>query len=78
MSKRERNEGEGNKTADRRFRESSRKFVDSARGRERIEHAGDLTEEEAAGGERAERAGKARAREFGPATGQQSDTKSRR
>ena len=36
-----RNEGEGNKTADRNYREATRNFVQSERGQEEIQHAGD-------------------------------------
>lgn len=35
-----RNEGEGNKTADRNYREATQKFVESERGRAAIEKAG--------------------------------------
>src|ERR1044072_8655365 len=37
-----RNEGEGNKSADRNYREATQKFVESERGREQIEKAGDV------------------------------------
>jgi hypothetical protein len=36
------NEGEGNKTADRNYREATQKFVESERGRKEIEKAGDV------------------------------------
>ena len=36
------NEGEGNKTADRNYREATQKFVESERGREAIEKAGEV------------------------------------
>jgi hypothetical protein len=39
-----RNEGEGNKTADRNYREATQKFVESERGRKEIEKAGDVDE----------------------------------
>jgi hypothetical protein len=41
-----RNEGEGNKTADRNYREATQKFVQSERGQEEIRHAGDVSESE--------------------------------
>ncbi len=37
-----RNEGEGNKSADRNYREATQKFVESERGRKEIETAGDV------------------------------------
>ena len=40
-----RNEGEGNKTADRNYREATQKFVESERGRKEIEKAGDVDEQ---------------------------------
>ena len=44
-----RNEGEGNKSADRNYREATQKFVESERGREEIEKAGEVDRREAAG-----------------------------
>src|SRR5690606_12788354 len=41
-----RNEGEGNKTADRNYREATRKFVQSERGQTEMKHAGDVEGEE--------------------------------
>ena len=41
-----RNEGEGNKTADRNYREATQKFVESERGREEIKKAGNVTPSE--------------------------------
>jgi hypothetical protein len=69
MSERSRgaNEGEGNKTADRRFRESSKEFVSSKEGREQIAKAGDISERERREGERAAEEGKSHAKEFDPA-----------
>jgi len=64
MGDRRQNEGEGNKTADRRFRESSREFVHSERGKEQIDKAGDLSPEEREQGERAAEKGRSRAKEF--------------
>jgi hypothetical protein len=40
------NEGEGNKTADRNYREATQKFVESERGRKAIDQAGDVDERE--------------------------------
>ena len=57
-----RNEGEGNKTADRNYREATQKFVESERGRKEIEKAGDVDEREAAG-HRARRGGSEAPRE---------------
>jgi hypothetical protein len=48
------NEGEGNKTADRNYREATKKFVESERGREEIEKAGDVDADEQRDIERAE------------------------
>lgn len=63
MTERSKIEGEGNKSADRRFRESSREFVSSEQGREQISKAGDLSEEERKRAEKAAEKGRARARE---------------
>ncbi len=60
------NEGEGNKTADRRYREATREFVNSPRGREEIERAGDVNPSEARDIEQAEEQAKQRAREHDP------------
>lgn len=60
------NEGEGNKTADRHYREATREFVNSERGREEIEKAGDVSASEQRDIERAEQQAKARAREHDP------------
>ncbi|HEY5808534.1 MAG TPA: hypothetical protein VIT67_11225 [Povalibacter sp.] len=60
------NEGEGNKTADRHYREASTKFVNSERGKREIRHAGDVSDSEEADIERAEQDAKARAREHDP------------
>jgi hypothetical protein len=48
------NEGEGNKSADRNYREATEKFVKSPRGREQIEKAGDVDADEQRDIERAE------------------------
>ena len=61
------NEGEGNRSADRRYREATKQFVDSERGREAMRDAGNLTPEEEGEIERAEQAAKQRAKEHDPA-----------
>jgi hypothetical protein len=61
-----RNEGEGNKTADRNYREATRKFVQSERGQEEIKHAGDVEGEEQQEIRRAEEQAKSRAKEHDP------------
>ena len=57
------NEGEGNKSADRNYREATKKFVESARGREEIEKAGDVDADEERDIERAEEEAKRHAKE---------------
>ena len=61
-----RNEGEGNRTADRNYREATRDFVESERGKEEIRKAGDVSAREASEIEKAEAEGKARAKELDP------------
>lgn len=41
------NQGEGNREADRQFREAQTKFVQSKEGKERIAEAGNVSDEEA-------------------------------
>ncbi|HEX5611370.1 MAG TPA: hypothetical protein VFX67_01870 [Burkholderiales bacterium] len=41
------NQGEGNREADRQFREAQTKFVQSERGKQKIAEAGEVSEEEA-------------------------------
>lgn len=62
-----RNEGEGNKSADRNYREATKKFVESERGREEIEKAGDVSPREERDIERAEEQAKRHAKEHDPA-----------
>ena len=57
------NEGEGNKTADRNYREATQKFVESERGREEIKKAGKVDEREQRDIERAEEEAKRHAKE---------------
>lgn len=61
-----RNEGEGNKSADRNYREATQKFVESERGREAIDKAGDVDQAEQQEIERAEEQAKRRAKEHDP------------
>ena len=61
-----RNEGEGNKTADRNYREATEKFVESERGQQEIRKAGDVGAREVQEIERAEQEAKARAKEHDP------------
>jgi hypothetical protein len=56
------NEGEGNKTADRNYREATQKFVESERGREAIEKAGEVDASEEREIERAEEEAKRHAK----------------
>lgn len=62
-----RNGGEGNKTADRNYREATQKFVESERGQEEISKAGDVSAREAADIKQAEEKAKSRAKEHDPA-----------
>jgi len=61
-----RNEGEGNKTADRNYREATRKFVESDRGQREIGKAGDVTQREEKEIRRAEKKAGSRAKEHDP------------
>ena len=60
------NEGEGNKTADRNYREATRNFVQSERGQEEIQHAGDVSQKEEQEIRAAEQKAKERAKEHDP------------
>jgi len=60
------NQGEGDKESDRHYREKTENFVKSARGQEKIKHAGDVSESERAELEKAEEQGRKRAKEFDP------------
>ncbi|HJY42500.1 MAG TPA: hypothetical protein VJ303_14715 [Steroidobacteraceae bacterium] len=60
------NEGEGNKSADRNYREATQKFVESERGREEIKKAGKVDEREQREIERAEEEAKRHAKEHDP------------
>jgi hypothetical protein len=61
-----RNEGEGNKSADRNYRRSTRKFVESDRGRKEIAKAGKVGPAEDKEIRRAEQKAKSRAKEHDP------------
>jgi hypothetical protein len=61
-----RNEGEGNKTADRNYREATQKFVESERGRDEMKKAGKVDEREQRDIERAEEEAKRHAKEHDP------------
>lgn len=61
-----RNEGEGNKTADRNYREATQKFVESERGRKEIDKAGDVDPQEQSEIERAEEEAKRHAKGHDP------------
>lgn len=67
MSDPDRNQGEGNRSADRRYREATEKFVQSPRGREEIDKARELNPEDQREVERAEQEAKRRAKEHDPA-----------
>lgn len=58
----DKNEGEGNRTADRRYRENVRETVRETTEKERAERARDLTPEELEAARRAEELGKAKKR----------------
>jgi hypothetical protein len=60
------NEGEGNKTADRNYRDATRKFVESERGREEISKAGKVSPEDERKIRQAEEQAKQRAKEHDP------------
>jgi hypothetical protein len=60
------NEGEGNKSADRNYREATQKFVESERGREEIKKAGKVDEREQREIERAEEEAKRHAKGHDP------------
>jgi hypothetical protein len=59
-------QGEGDKESDRKYRERTTEFVRSERGREEIERAGNLSEEEAKRLRQYEDKGKSRAKDEDP------------
>jgi hypothetical protein len=62
-----RNEGEGNKTADRNYRKATTEFVQSERGKREIENAGNVSPEQEKDIRRAEEQAKQHAKEHDPA-----------
>lgn len=62
-----RNEGEGNKTADRNYRKATTEFVESERGQREIENAGNVSPSEEKDIRRAEEQAKQRAKDHDPA-----------
>ena len=62
-----RNEGEGNKTADRNYRKATTEFVESERGKREIEQAGNVSPEQEKDIRRAEEQAKQRAKDHDPA-----------
>jgi hypothetical protein len=62
----QRNEGEGNKTADRNYRKATQEFVESERGQSEIRKAGDVSPEQEREIRRAEEEAKRRAKEIDP------------
>jgi hypothetical protein len=62
-----RNEGEGNKTADRNYRKATQEFVESERGQREIENAGNVSPSEEKDIRRAEEQAKQRAKDHDPA-----------
>lgn len=61
-----RNEGEGNKTADRNYRKATTEFVESERGKREIENAGNVSPEQEKDIRRAEEQAKQRAKDHDP------------
>lgn len=62
-----RNEGEGNKTADRNYRKATQEFVESERGQREIANAGNVSPSEEKDIRRAEEQAKQRAKDHDPA-----------
>lgn len=62
-----RNEGEGNRSADRNYREATRNFVESERGKDEIKKAGDVSARDEKDIRAAEDEAKSRAKEHDPA-----------
>lgn len=72
-----RNEGEGNKTADRNYRKATQEFVESERGKREIENAGNVSPKEEKDIRRAEQQAKQRAKDHDPAELQGGDNPTR-
>lgn len=66
MSQENRNQGEGNREAAKRYNEAQQSFVEDGGVEEAAEDRRKLSDEEKAEAERAEKAGKARAKETDP------------
>jgi hypothetical protein len=66
------NQGEGDKESDRKFREAETKFVQSEEGKRKIAQAGNVSEEEARKLRESEEKGKARAKGEDPVIKNQS------
>lgn len=62
-----RNEGEGNKTADRNYRQATTEFVESERGQRAIENAGNVSPEQEEEIRRAAEQARQRAKDHDPA-----------
>lgn len=62
----QRNEGEGNKTADRNYRKATQEFVESERGQREMRKAGEVSPEQEREIRRAEEEAKNRAKEHDP------------
>jgi hypothetical protein len=62
----DKNQGEGNKEADRRYREQTESFVNSERGKEKIRKAGQLSPQEERDIRDAEEQAKGHAKEHDP------------
>lgn len=62
-----RNEGEGNKSADRNYRKATQEFVESERGQREIENAGKVSPRDEKDIRRAEEQAKQRAKDHDPA-----------
>ena len=72
MTERERNQGEGNREADRKFREAQTKFVRSEEGKQKIAEAGEVSGEEERELREAEKKAKSRAKAEDPQVRNQS------
>jgi hypothetical protein len=59
-------QGEGDKESDRKYRERTEQFLKSKKGQDAIQHAGDVSEEEARKLRKAEQKGKSRAKDEDP------------
>jgi hypothetical protein len=59
-------QGEGDKEADRNYRKRTTDFLKSKKGQQAVEHAGDVSEEEARKLKKYEEQGKARAKDEDP------------